>query len=69
MSTQRDVAVIVGSLRRESLNRKLANVLIDIAPSVLTLQIVEIGALPLYNQDLDGDKHGPPASYREFASA
>jgi chromate reductase len=66
MSTRRDVAVIVGSLRRESLNRKLAHVLIDIAPSALTLQIVEIGALPLYNQDLDDDKHGPPSSYTEF---
>lgn len=66
MSTFRDVVVIVGSLRRESLNRKLARALIDIAPPALTLEIVEIGALPLYNQDLDDDEAGPPGVYTEF---
>lgn len=48
-----DIAVIVGSLRKESFNRKFARVLIDLAPASLRMQIVEIGALPLYNQDLD----------------
>lgn len=55
MTAQRDVAVIVGSLRRESFNRKLANALADLAPPALKLEIVEIGHLPLYNQDLDDD--------------
>jgi len=63
MSTTRNVAVLVGSLRRESFNRKLANVLIAMAPASLKLGIVEIGYLPLFNQDLEADP-GPAA--REF---
>ncbi len=51
MSTTRNVAVIVGSLRKESFNRKIANALIAMAPPPLKLEIVEIGELPLYNQD------------------
>jgi chromate reductase, NAD(P)H dehydrogenase (quinone) len=58
-----DVAVLVGSLRRESLNRKLANALAALAPAPLKLRIVEIGALPLYDQDHEAD---PPAAVREF---
>ncbi|HTT96791.1 MAG TPA: NAD(P)H-dependent oxidoreductase [Rhizomicrobium sp.] len=49
----RDVAVFVGSLRKDSLNRKMAKALIEIAPPALKLEIVEIGDLPLYNADLD----------------
>jgi NAD(P)H-dependent FMN reductase len=45
--TVRDVAVIIGSLRRDSLNRKLANALIALAPPSLKLSIVEIGELAL----------------------
>jgi chromate reductase len=59
----RDIAVIVGSLRKESFNRKMAHALRDLAPAALKLDIVEIGQLPLYNQDLDTD---PPAAWREF---
>ena len=62
----RDIAVIVGSLRRESLNRKLAHALIALAPPSLQLEIVEIGALPLYNVDLeDGDVPAAWVSFRE----
>ena len=50
----RDVAVLVGSLRRESLNRKMANALIGMAPASLSLRIVELGDLPLYNPDVEG---------------
>ena len=50
----RDVAVLVGSLRRESLNRKMANVLIGMAPASLSLRIVDLGDLPLYNPDVEG---------------
>jgi chromate reductase, NAD(P)H dehydrogenase (quinone) len=57
------VAVLVGSLRRESLNRKLANALIGLAPPALEAAIVEIGQLPIYNQDLDG---APPAEWVAF---
>lgn len=58
------VSVIVGSLRQESYNRKLANILIKLAPSSLHLEIVEIGELPLYNEDLDTNT--PPISYTTF---
>jgi chromate reductase, NAD(P)H dehydrogenase (quinone) len=57
------IAVIVGSLRKESFNRKMAKGLIGLAPKSLELKIVEIGNLPLYNQDLD-DK--PPAEWVSF---
>lgn len=63
MSTTRNVAVFVGSLRKESLNRKLANALIAMAPSSLKLGIVEIDNLPLYNQDHETD---PPPAVRDF---
>jgi chromate reductase len=61
----RDVAVIVGSLRRESWNRKVANVLRELAPPSLVLEIVEIGALPLYNQDSEADVPAAWAAFRE----
>ena len=46
-----DVAVIVGSLRKDSVNRKVSRALAELAPAELKLSIVEIGQLPLYNQD------------------
>ncbi|RMX15145.1 NAD(P)H-dependent oxidoreductase [Legionella jordanis] len=54
------VAVIVGSLRKESWNRKLANALIKLAPPSLQLRMVEIGQLPIYNQDPDDENHPFP---------
>ncbi len=63
MSTTRNVAVFVGSLRKESFNRKLANALVAMTPSTLKLGIVEIGDLPLYNQDHDAD---PPPVVRDL---
>lgn len=57
------VAVLVGSLRVESLNRKVAKALMALAPESLTLEILEIGGLPLYNQDLDA---APPAAWTDF---
>ncbi|MGY2197013.1 NADPH-dependent FMN reductase [Pseudomonas gingeri] len=63
MSTVHTVAVLVGSLRKESLNRKVALALAALAPASLTLKIVEIGDLPLYNEDIDG---APPAAYTTF---
>ncbi len=55
-----DVAVFVGSLRKDSFNRKMAHVLATLAPPTLRLEIVEIGDQPLYNQDLDAN---PPAAW------
>jgi chromate reductase len=60
---QRRVAVIVGSLREGSYNRKMARALIGLAPAALAPEIVEIGQLPLYNQDLE---ERPPAAWAEF---
>lgn len=61
----RTVAVIVGSLRRESLNRKMALAMRSMQPDSLALDIVEIGQLPLYNQDLD-DAGTPPSEWAAF---
>jgi chromate reductase len=65
MSTTRDIAVIVGSMRKQSFNRKMANAMIEIAPETLKLEIVEIGTLPHYNEDSEHDV--PPAwtAFRE----
>ena len=60
MTSTTRVAVVVGSLRKESLNRKLALALKGMAPASLALDLVEIGQLPLYNQD--DDSSPPPAS-------
>jgi chromate reductase len=60
MSTK-TVAVLVGSLRKDSFNRKVANALQSLSPPSLKLEIVEIGALPLYNQDDDAPGKVPPA--------
>lgn len=49
----RTAAVIVGSLRKGSYNRKTAHALAEVAPAALRLQTIEIGELPLYNEDLD----------------
>jgi chromate reductase len=46
------VAVLVGSLRRDSLNRKFAQSLGRLAAGRLDFKFVEIGGLPLYNEDL-----------------
>lgn len=58
-----DVAVMVGSLRRESWSRKLALALRVMAPPMLALDLVEIGAMPLYNFD---DEPHPPATWLAF---
>ena len=55
-AAMKKIAVIVGSLRKESWSRKLALALMKLAPSSLSMEIVEIGQLPLYNQDPDDQK-------------
>lgn len=59
------IAVLVGSLRKESLNRKMAYQLIKLAPQSLHLELIEIGDLPLYNSDLD-DQGSPPDAWTRF---
>ena len=51
--SQYSIAVLVGSLRKESLNAKLAAALARLAPPELSFQRVQIGDLPLYSQDDD----------------
>jgi len=58
-----DVAVLVGSLRKDSINRKLANALIGLPSRALKLSIVEIGQLPIYNQDVE---ESPPLTWTHF---
>ena len=49
----RDVAVIVGTLRKDPINGKLTNALAELASASPKLSIVEIAHLPIYNQDAD----------------
>src|SRR3954453_20245805 len=59
-----NVCVLVGSLRKASFNGKLANALISLGPSSPKLDLVEIGQLPLYNEDLE--TAAPPAQWTAF---
>lgn len=47
------IAVVVGSLRKESFNLKIANYLIAQSPDSLSLEVVDIGNLPIFNEDLE----------------
>jgi chromate reductase len=58
-----EVAVLIGSLRKESWSRKTAQALVGLAPPTLRLFIVEVGDLPLYNEDLEAV---PPPSWTRF---
>ncbi len=53
------VGVVVGSLRRDSFNRRLADALVKLAPSEFLFKQLQIGDLPLYNQD-DGASPAEP---------
>lgn len=60
------IGILVGSLRKESFNRKTANALIQLAQKSfpeLQCEIIEIGNLPLYSQD---DDENPPPSFKNF---
>jgi chromate reductase len=57
------IAIIVGSLRKDSLNRKVARSICGLKDDNLDCSMIEIGDLPLYNQDLDAD---PPEQWTRF---
>jgi chromate reductase len=57
------VGVIVGSLRKDSYNKKVAQALVDNAPDNLSFEFIEIGNLELYNQEYDEQS---PESYVAF---
>jgi chromate reductase len=69
MTAQRDVAVLVGSLRKDSYTRKIALAIAGLAPAALRLEIVEIRDLPLYDQDLDGHPPQPWVVFRQRIAA
>jgi chromate reductase len=54
--SQYQIAVVVGSLRRDSFNRKLADAIVKLAPPDFSFKQVQIGDLPLYNQDEDANQ-------------
>jgi chromate reductase len=60
------IAIIVGSLREGSINRKVARSICGIRNDNLDCSMVEIGDLPLYNQDLDAN---PPEAWVRFRAA
>ena len=57
------VAVIVGSLRKESFSLKIANALAKLAPQTLTLNVVTLHGISFFNQDLEAT---PPADWVKF---
>ncbi len=59
------IAILVGSLRKDSINRKVARSICGLRGDSLDCGIVEIGDLPLYNQDYDGSPD-EPESYARF---
>jgi chromate reductase, NAD(P)H dehydrogenase (quinone) len=64
---ERTVAVLVGSLRKASYNRKMALALEQLAPDHMKLAIVEIRDLPLYDEDLEAA--GAPPAWVTFRTA
>jgi chromate reductase, NAD(P)H dehydrogenase (quinone) len=64
MSQTRTVAVVVGSLRRDSASRKVAKAIEALAPQHLAFRFLEIGDLPFYDQDLETET--PPAAWTRF---
>lgn len=57
------IGVIVGSTRKDSFSEKWAKVIAELYPADYEVEFIEIGNLPLYNQDKDEDS---PAEYTEF---
>ena len=63
MATPHHVAVIVGSLRKESFTLKVANALAKLAPDTLKLNVVTLHGISFFNQDLEA---APPADWLAF---
>lgn len=64
MGKASDVVVLVGSLRKESITRKVAMAMKKIAPASMALEIVEIRDLQMYDADLETDS--PPREWTTF---
>src|ERR1700716_4122790 len=63
MPSSYNVAIIVGSLRKESFTRKIANALAKLAPDTLKLDLVTLHDISFFNQDLEA---APPADWLAF---
>jgi chromate reductase len=63
------IAILVGSLRRDSINRKVAGSICAIRGDDLECSMIEIGDLPLYNPDFDADPPEQWARFREQVAA
>jgi chromate reductase len=61
----RHVAVVIGSLRKESINRKMARALMEHAPASLEMTVVEIRGLPLFNQDDEATPDAATVAFRD----
>ena len=68
MSQPRTVAVVVGSLRKESVSRKLAEAFAALTPG-LDFKVVEIADLPHFDQDLEADPPAPWVRFRQEIAA
>ena len=62
------IAVILGSLRRDSYNRRLAQALEKLAPQDFQFQYLDIGQLPLYNQDDDKQQAASVVQFKQAIS-
>ena len=63
------IAILVGSLRKDSINRNTARSICAIRGDNLDCGMVEIGDLPLYNQDLDASPPEPWVRFRQKIAA
>ncbi len=61
----KEIGVIIGSLRKGSFSRQIANYIMSSAPDGMTLSEIDISGLPIYNQDFDGSPE-EPESYKSF---
>jgi chromate reductase len=67
--TKHKIAILVGSLRRDSINRKVARSICSFAGDVLDCEIVEIGDLPLFNQDNENSPSAAVVRFRDQIAA
>lgn len=67
--TKYKIAVLVGSLRKESFNLKTAKQLIALAPESLSLEIINIANLPMFNEDLEATPPKEWVTFKEQISA
>ena len=63
MATTHNIAVIVGSLRKESYTLKVAKALVKLAPDTLKLNVITLHDISFFNQDLEAN---PPADWLAF---